>query len=102
MPTTGATVAESQVVQISPDDNIAVAVSPIAAGETVTLAGQTLSCRQEIPAGHKIALTAITAGEKVLKYGAPIGIATCDIQPGDWVHTHNLKSDYLATHTRET
>ena len=93
--------ADSRIVQISPDDNIAVAVTTLTAGQSVTLNGKTLSCSQEIPAGHKLAVRPIAAGEKVRKYGAPIGAATCDIQPGDWVHTHNLKSDYLATHARQ-
>lgn len=45
-----------------------------------------------IPAGHKIARSAIAAGEPVVKYGDPIGTATADIQPGEWVHSHNMKT----------
>ncbi|MBP5510592.1 MAG: altronate dehydratase [Kiritimatiellae bacterium] len=44
-------------------------------------------------AGHKFALHPIREGGLVLKYGYPIGVATHDIAPGEWVHTHN-------THTR--
>ena len=51
-----------------------------------------LSARDGIPAGHKIALTEIAAGEKVVKYGNPIGVATQDIHKGEWVHSHNLKT----------
>lgn len=51
--------------------------------------------------GHKIALRRIEAGEKVVKYGAPIGSATRRIEPGEHAHLHNLKSDYLPTWTRE-
>jgi hypothetical protein len=36
----------------------------------------------------------------VVKYGAPIGSATRDIGPGEYVHTHNVKSDYLPTLAR--
>lgn len=44
--------------------------------------------------GHdKIALCDIAAGEKVIKYGFPIGVATRNIRAGEWVHTHNLASD---------
>lgn len=43
-----------------------------------------------VPAGHKRALRAIAAGEPVIKYGWPIGRASRDITPGDWVHSHNL------------
>ncbi|MBE6777842.1 MAG: altronate dehydratase [Ruminococcaceae bacterium] len=45
-----------------------------------------------IPAGHKYALTAIPEGAEVIKYGAVIGRATAPIAPGEWVHTHNLRS----------
>lgn len=54
--------------------------------------GVLIRARDPIPAGHKIALRAIRAGEKVMKYGNPIGIATADIREGEWVHSHNLKT----------
>lgn len=43
--------------------------------------------------GHKYALTQIKKGENVIKYGYPIGHATCDINAGEHVHTHNLKTN---------
>lgn len=45
-----------------------------------------------IPAGHKKAIKAIKKGEKIIKYGNPIGVATADIAEGEWVHTHNAKT----------
>lgn len=51
-----------------------------------------LKKRDEICAGHKIALKDIKAGEKVIKYGFPIGVASSDIKKGDWVHVHNVKT----------
>lgn len=42
--------------------------------------------------GHKYALCNISAGEQVIKYGYPIGIATADIQAGEQIHSHNLKT----------
>jgi altronate hydrolase len=47
---------------------------------------------EDVPAGHKIALQSISAGETILKYGYSIGAATRDIPPGAHVHTHNLAS----------
>lgn len=44
----------------------------------------------DIPAGHKVAARFIAKGENIIKYGSPIGHATCDIQPGEWVHSHNV------------
>ena len=34
-------------------------------------------------------------GERIVKYGAPIGVASRAIDPGEYVHTHNMASDYL-------
>ncbi|MBQ8508991.1 MAG: altronate dehydratase [Clostridia bacterium] len=42
--------------------------------------------------GHKFALRHIKKGEDIIKYGYPIGHATADIQAGEHVHTHNLRS----------
>ena len=65
------------------------------------LGGQRVAAAVPLSLGHKIAATTIAAGAKVVKYGVPIGSATCDIAPGEHVHTHNLKSDYLPTWSRE-
>ena len=77
------------------------AAATIEAGESVTADGASIVCVDGIPAGHKLALSHIAAGEKVIRYGAPIGSATREIRPGGHVHTHNLKSDYLRTYTLE-
>ena len=42
--------------------------------------------------GHKLAACPIAAGEKVIKYGHSICVATQDIAAGEWVHSHNLKT----------
>ena len=43
--------------------------------------------------GHKYALRDIKEGENIIKYGNPIGHATCDIKAGEHVHTHNVKTN---------
>ena len=53
----------------------------------------TLTATQDIPLFHKIARTDIAAGERVVKYGEYIGVATCDIKRGEHVHSHNCVSD---------
>lgn len=42
--------------------------------------------------GHKYAVRDITKGERIIKYGFPIGIASNDIKQGEQVHSHNLKT----------
>lgn len=67
-----------QRLQIHPSDNVAVVLvddDPVA------------------KRGHKVALRAIKKGENVIKYGFPIGHATCDIAEGEWIHSHNLATN---------
>ena len=45
-----------------------------------------------IPIGHKVALGPIGNGDTVLKYGHSIGKAVADIEKGNHVHVHNLKT----------
>ncbi len=80
------------ILKIHENDNVAVAIDTIPAGEQVEAGGEKLTALQEIPAGHKIALCNIGEGESVIKYGCPIGNAKEDIKKGDWVHTHNVKT----------
>lgn len=79
-------------LRIHRDDNVAVALRDIRNGETVFFDEQQLQARDDIPAGHKIALTAIGAGTPILKYGFPIGRTTSSVEPARWVHTHNLST----------
>ncbi len=89
-----------RLLRLAPEDNICVAATTLESGETISIGGRPVTLLQRIPTGHKIALQAIAAGGKVIKYGAPIGSATRDISPGQYVHTHNVKSDYLPTLAR--
>ena len=87
---------------LHPDDNILVCIAPIVAGERVAAGGTEVIAAEAVAVGHKLARRAIAACEQILKYGAPIGSATRAIAPGEWVHAHNMKSDYIPTHDRQT
>ena len=80
------------IVKINQNDNVAVALRPIAAGETLQVGGAAVTTTEEIPQGHKFALRPIQAGEEVVKYGFRIGFAKEDIPTGSWVHVHNVKT----------
>ena len=71
------------VLCLDPDDDVAIARIDLRPGEAP-------ADRQPVPAGHKVALRAIAAGQPVRRYGQIIGLARQEILPGDWVHTHNL------------
>ena len=83
----------TKLIRINPRDNVAVALHPIAAGETLLVGGGAVTAAEEIPQGHKIALAEIKEGQPVVKYGFPIGHATADIAAGAWVHTHNMRTN---------
>ena len=75
-----------RTLRLHPSDTVEVAIDAIPAG-TVAAGVQV---RQRIPAGHKVAVAAMPAGAPVLKFGEVIGFAAAPIEPGDWVHTHNV------------
>ena len=81
--------------QVHPADNVATALDDLAPGQVQVLgsmAGRVVGAEEAIPLGHKIALRGIGAGEAIVKFGVPIGIATRAIEPGAWVHLHNCRS----------
>jgi (2R)-sulfolactate sulfo-lyase subunit alpha len=86
---------------LHPDDNILVARRDIPAGEHLEIDGDSFVAPAAVELGHKLARRAIAADERVLKYGAPIGSMKAAVSRGEHVHTHNLRSDYIPSTTRE-
>ena len=80
------------VIVISDRDNVATALQPLQAGQTVDAGGDAVTVIEPIASGHKVALRRINVGEPVIKYGSPIGTATVVIEPGAHVHTQNVAS----------
>jgi altronate hydrolase len=77
---------------ISARDNVATALQPLAPGMRVEVNEATVVVAEPIPPGHKMSLRSIGAGEPVVKYGSPIGLASVAIPAGAHVHTHNVSS----------
>ena len=84
---------EKGLILVHDGDFAAVALAELKAGETYTVAGQTVTLTDDIPFGHKVALREIKAGENVIKYGNPLGHATQDIHVGQHIHTHNMATN---------
>lgn len=83
----------------SPKDNVGVVVvEGLKAGTemlgVITENDATLSlvAQHDIPIGHKVALTALAAGDTVIKYGEDIGRMVAAAGEGEHVHVHNLKT----------
>ena len=68
----------ARYIRINPDDNVAVALEDLKAGELVF----GVELKEDIPAGHKIALSDMPSGTNVVKYGYPCGHTTSDVPCG--------------------
>ena len=79
----------NDMIHIHPADNVAVALKPIPAGTQF----EGVTAKADIPQGHKMALTDLAENDQVVKYGFPIGHAVQPIAAGEWVHTHNMKTN---------
>ena len=84
---------EMRYLKINPLDNVAVALTDLEYGFTAEVDGKAITLKEDIARGHKFAICNIAANDNVIKYGAPIGHATADIAPGEWVHTRNIKTN---------
>lgn len=86
--------------QIQVSDNVATLLSDVAAGARVVVRGEQqlpeITVREPIREGHKVALVRIEQGDQITKYGTSIGTATRAVEPGEWVHLHNCRSNYDA------
>ena len=85
-----------RAVRIHPDDNVATLLDDAVPGPVKILGIEKLeiTALEPIAAGHKIALCKIAAEQPVLKYGFPIGRAVRELSAGEWVHLHNIVSNY--------
>lgn len=84
-----------RLITLDPRDNVATAAQDLPAGATATANETSVALRDDVPRGHKVALTAIPRGADVIRYGEIIGAATADVAPGQHVHVHNLISKRL-------
>ena len=81
--------ANAPLLRLSPADQVAVALSAIASGTPLS-PFSSATASNDIPAGHKVALSPIAEGAEVFRLGQPIGLAARAIAAGEHVHIHNL------------
>lgn len=93
--------ADRRILILDGEDNVGVACCDLAAGTAVRIDGAELTLPDDVHLGHKLALRPLAVGEKIVKWGAPIGSATRAVAAGEAVHLHNMKSDYIPTYTFE-
>lgn len=80
-------------IRINNKDNVMVALTELEIGQAVHADDNEIIIRQTIKRGHKFATQKIQKGDKIIKYGQPIGYAITNIELGEWIHTHNLKTN---------
>jgi altronate dehydratase small subunit len=80
---------------LNSSDTVATTVKPLDSGDIIDIAAENIeisvTLRESIPLGHKFALKDIEQGERIIKYGETIGLATMVIYKGEHVHVHNVE-----------
>ncbi|GAB3459338.1 UxaA family hydrolase [Massilia terrae] len=94
-----AAAAAGRLLLMSPEDNCMIARTQLPAGLLVEIDGVPVVLPEAVQLGHKVARHALVPGDRVLRYGAPIGTITAPVAAGAHIHTHNLASDYMPTYT---
>ena len=88
--------AENAVIHLNAADNIAIARVALSPGQVLRVAGKGIVVEDPVPAGHKVALQAIAAGDHIVRYGQVMGRARVRIEPGRHVHTQNVAFEELS------
>lgn len=78
-------------------DNIAVCLTDLDSGDVISQDDITITVKNKIARGHKIATKEIAKGEGIIKYGERMGHAVTPISIGEHVHVHNILGDRLST-----
>jgi altronate hydrolase/altronate dehydratase small subunit len=81
--------------QVNAEDNVATALEDLEPGAVDVMGSKTVrqvEAFERVELGHKLSLRGIGAGDLLIKYGVPIGVAVVDIPAGHWVHLHNCRS----------
>jgi hypothetical protein len=88
----------NKILKLHPEDNVAVLTADLKMGTEITLLGKTFSLTKDLSLGDKIALAKLEKGALIYKYGIAIGSTKTSVELGEWVHLHNIQSDYVPTY----
>ena len=92
---------DPRLIRLAEGDNVLILATGISAGTALEVDGAQITLAADLTLGHKIAARDIPAGETILKYAFPIGVASTDIAAGDHVHMHNVASNYTPSYVVE-
>lgn len=88
---------KADYILVYKNDNVVVTLKDLTEGTVITVDGQEIVLKNDTPFGHKVAIKGIAKGENIIKYGYPIGHAKEAIAVGEWIHTHNTKTNLSGT-----
>src|SRR4051794_25262107 len=73
-----------------PEDNVAIAIRRLEAGTVITMGDTQFTLGDTVLQGHRFAVRDIVAGDSLLSWGQPFGLATADIHPGDYARNADV------------
>jgi altronate hydrolase len=91
---------QRNVLRIGPEDNVAVALKRLEAGEQVVVDGQSYEIRSTVPAKHKFALQDFAEGDGIDMYGVLVGQATKSIGKGEVITVSNTRHQSADFHAK--
>lgn len=77
------------VIKVTDKDNVGVVPNLLGLPKGAII-NEGISLNQDIPMGHKVALTTIEEGGEIIRYGQTIGFANKPIISGDWIHESKM------------
>ncbi|MDA0195016.1 MAG: altronate dehydratase family protein [Bacteroidetes bacterium] len=80
-----------RAITINNEDNVAVALTNLAAGETLQINGNSIKLVTPVEQKHKFALKDFAIGDEVTMYGVTVGHVKVPVAIGEAVTTSNLK-----------
>jgi altronate hydrolase len=86
-----------QFIKVNSADNVVVALTDLQKGFVLDVDSKQITLLEDVKRGHKIAIEDIAIDKNITKYGYAIGHATSDIKKGQWIHSHNAKTNLSGT-----
>ncbi len=80
-----------KVLKVHPKDNVIVALTNLAKGETISFEGTDYLLQEDIAAKHKFFMQDMKTGDEVIMYGVLVGKAQKEITKGSRMSTENIK-----------
>ncbi|SCY41540.1 altronate hydrolase [Nonlabens sp. Hel1_33_55] len=82
---------QKKLIKVHPEDNVAVALVDISAGDVISFEDQAIVAVTDVKAKHKISLVDLEEGDKIFMYGVLVGKASLPVAKGAVLTIDNVK-----------